>query len=200
MVPGFRFCWLINDLGYFGPIDYAPLCLFSSLWFLCNWSNLYDCGGERNCLWGPLQCGSWTVTSIHQTWQQASAKLSCQFHYLFGSRAFLTHCIEVFILHPFLGRCSTRLRIVACIFLINKMPFFHDRKLEDFVLRKKQHKEPQWTGRLLFYFLKSIYFFLIKIMVFYCRTFTVVKQIGQVPTNHWQFKTAHDCLAALRSL
>lgn len=99
-------------------------------------------------------------TSIHQTWQQASAKLSCQFHYLFGSRAFLTYCIEVFILHPFLGRCSTRLRIVACIFLINKMPFFHDRKLEDFVLRKKQHKEPQWTGRLLFYFLKSITFFL----------------------------------------
>lgn len=76
------------------------------------------------------------------------------------------------------------------------MPFFHDRKLEDFVLRKKQHKEPQWTGRLLFYFLKSIYIFLIKIMVFYCRIFTVVKQIGQFPTNHWQFKTAHDCLAA----
>lgn len=149
MAPGSHFCWLINNLGSFG-------------FFLCNWSNLHDCGGERNCLWGPLQCGSWAVTSSHQTWQQASTKPSCQLHYLFGSRAFVTHCVEVLILYHFLGHCSTRLRIVACIFLTNKMPFFHNRKLEDFVLRKKQHKEPQWTGRLLFYFLKSIYFFLIK--------------------------------------
>lgn len=59
-----------------------------------------------------------------------------------------------------------------CIFLMNKMLSFHDRKLEDFVLRKKQHKESQWTGRLLFDFLKAYAFFSYKIMFLCCRDFT----------------------------
>ena len=47
--------------------------------------------------------------------------------------------------------------------LINKkLLFFHHRKLEDIVFRKKQHKELKWTGRLLFITFKKAYtFFLI---------------------------------------
>lgn len=38
--------------------------------------------------------------------------------------------------------------VVVYIFSITKVLSFHNRKLEDFILRKKQHKEPKWTGTL----------------------------------------------------